>query len=28
MDKENSKREVQKLIEKYDNVVKENRVNI
>jgi len=28
MDKEYSKREVQKLIEKYDNVVKENRVNI
>jgi type I restriction-modification system DNA methylase subunit len=28
MDKENSKREVQKLIEKYDDVVKENRVNI
>jgi len=28
MNKEDSKREVQKLIEKYDNVVKENRVNI
>ena len=28
MDKENSKREVQKLIEKYDTVVKEKRVNI
>jgi type I restriction-modification system DNA methylase subunit len=28
MDKENSKREVQKLIDKYDKVVKEKRVNI